>query len=154
MTKGVTIRRDSAAHRALCRLVELGGKAASRQLIAVMSPEFRSLVRFQQKVTERLEMAGLAVVKDAQFAVTPAGRDFVARTSTNDVAPAEKYVGQVAQPRVYGADRPPLALAKHMGAMPYRVGSQDHLAIPSLMGEKRILPGGQVVGSDSAEVIA
>jgi hypothetical protein len=129
----IKIQKESAAHRVLKKLVDLGGTGlrvqlcdvvqATRLSAALLALESRFLIdssgdRF--KVTAKGKTQ--AAEYDADYFVTPL--PVVARASTT---------------------RPALPYQTTFGAAPYREGSQDHRLIPSLIGDTRTLPGGEVV---------
>lgn len=137
-------RPDSAAHKVMCRLVDLGGKATIRQLMPVLGAEFHSIVRFNNQVTDQMIRFSLATVVDDVFVATTKCKELVAEHESRFLPPVKKYVGKIAAPRVAGPVRP-LNIAKLYPPTVVREGAFDHQKIPSMMGGKRILPGGEVV---------
>lgn len=144
MAKMIEPRADSAAHKGICRLVDLGGTATASQLMGVLSAEFRSYTRFQIRVSDVLEQCRFAVVEKGKFTATQAGKDYVANILERDLPVAAKYVGQIVPPRTPRPHRP-LNVSKHMATLPMREGAFDYRQIPSVMAGKRILPGGGII---------
>jgi hypothetical protein len=144
MTHHTSPRAASAAHKVMCHLVDLGGKASMSQLITVLGAEYRSDSRFYSQVTDQVLKYGLATVQENTFTVTKKGRDVVAAYHDRFLPKAAPYVGQIAAPRIAPPMRP-LNTAKHFPQTVVREGAFDHQKIPSLMGGKRILPSGEVL---------
>jgi hypothetical protein len=144
MTSHSYPRAESAAHKAMCRLVELGGKAKMAQLIYVLGAEFRSISRFDLQVTNQLLKYSLATVHGDTLTATAKGKEFVGAFNNRHLPIAAPYVGNIAAPRAAQPMRP-LNIAKHFPQLVVREGAFDHRNIPSLMGGKRVLPSGEVV---------
>jgi hypothetical protein len=144
MTRHFAPRPASAAHRVMCRLVDLGGKATMSQLITILGAEFRSTARFDLQVTDQVLMYGLATVSGDTFTATAKGKEVVGAFHNRYLPKAVPFVGKKAALRVPPPMRP-LNTAKHFPQLVVREGAFDHQKIPSLMGGKRVLPGGEVV---------
>ncbi len=133
-------RADTAAHRAVMRLADLGGSATASQLMSCLDPEYASRAKFTTLITARLSYYGYADYNGDLFTLTPLGHHYVA--IVRDVPRSSTYVGKIVPPRTPQAFRP---LRPNHAAGPVRPGSQDHLAIPSLMGIIRKLPSGEII---------
>lgn len=144
MAKIIEPKANSAAHKVICRLVDLGGSATASKLMGVLSAEFHSYARFQTRVAEVLEQCRFVVVAKDKFTATQAGKDYVANILERDLPVAAKYVGQIVPPRPAPVQQP-LNLSKHMAGLPMREGAFDYRQIPSLMAGRRILPGGGII---------
>lgn len=163
MARHVGPRADSAAHKVICRLVDLGGTANAATLMEVVGVEFRSVWRFRIKVIEVLEQHSLAIIRDGIFKATPMGKDYVAEFKARALPITPKYVGEIVPARTAPPARPlslkyltdfPMRdgalIDNHTGrrfyaVFPMRDGAFAHRDIPSLMGGKRILPNGEIV---------
>lgn len=144
MSRHAGPRPESAAHKVMCRLVDLGGKATTPQLLAVLGAEYHSVVRFNSQVTDQVILYSLATVVDGHFTATLKGKNMVALHAGRHLPPAAKYVGKVATARVAPKERP-LNVGKHFTQSIIRDGALDYRSIPSLMGNQRVLPNGEVV---------
>jgi hypothetical protein len=144
MTTHTYPRPESAAHKAMCRLVDLGGKATMSQLMSVLGAEFRSTARFDLQVTNLLLKYALATVHGDTLTATAKGKEFVGAFNSRYLPKSAPYVGKIAAPRTAPIKRD-LNTAKHFPQLVVREGAFDHRTIPSLMGGKRVLPGGEVV---------
>ncbi len=71
------------------------------------------------------------------------GKDYVAEFEERALPIVPKYVGEIVPARTAPPVRP-LDL-KYLAGLPMRDGAFAHRDIPSLMGGKRILPGGGIV---------
>lgn len=123
------IQKNSAAHKALVKLVDLGGSALREQLIGTVRAT---------RITSALLALDIEQV-GGRFKVTANGKSVAA-----------EYAGEslvVILPKVATSStaRPKLPFQTTFGAAPYREGSQDHRLIPSLIGVTRKLPSGEVV---------
>lgn len=134
-------RPSSAAHRAVVRLVGLGGKANITQLMQCLSLEYSSRKKFSIYVTSRLTHYGFAEFDGNDFSVTVAGRSYVADYEAASLT-SPTYIGKIVPPRTPKEFSPMRAM---YGAPPIRPGSDDHKQIPSLMGNVRKLPSGEVI---------
>ncbi len=140
MSRRNALREDSAAHKTICFLVDLGGTATKATLLASMSTMFLNRDRFRRSVTAVLEHYGYAIADRYSLRATQAGKDFVA-DYVERINPSEPdFAGHVALPRVAQPARP-FNFIKHYGGGSYRAGANDHRDIPSLMGNQRIIPG-------------
>lgn len=74
--------------------------------------------------------------------VTQAGRDYVQEVLRDRGELAEVVAAQVKDEQV---SRPYASIRSTVGARPYRPGADDYRNIPSLMGETRRLPSGEVI---------
>lgn len=136
-------RDDSPAHKAICRLVDLGGKANTTQLMQVLGAEYRSVDRFQMRVTDVLQQYRFVIVRDGRFFVTELGKQYVGQFIERQLPVAVPYTGQVAQPRTLRPGE--LNMSKYMAALPIRPGAFDHQQIPSLMGGSTVIVNGKAV---------
>jgi hypothetical protein len=144
MTTHTYPRPESAAHTVVCRLVDLGGKALISQLISVLPAELHSVGRFNRQVIDQVVAYGLATVVGDVFTATQKGKTMAGAHAVRHLPPAKPYVGKVAALRTAPVKRD-LNIAKHFPQLVVREGAFDHRTIPSLMGGKRVLPGGEVV---------
>lgn len=143
MGKHVGLRHDSAAHKVLCRLVDLGGTANAITLMGVLSAEFRSYSRFKDRVSDVLELHCLAIVINDTFSATPLGKDYIAECEGRILPAWPKYVGQIVPAHVPQPFQP--LNPKYITALPMREGAFAYRDIPSLIGSKRVLPNGEII---------
>lgn len=141
MTINKKPKPDTAAHRAIVQLVNLGGRATVAQLMSCIRNEYASHSKFNSQVTVRLTNYGYADYDGQHFQVTGQGRNYV-DDYHRTMCTQPKYVGKIAPPRTAAAFRP---LQLNQGAAPFLAGSDEYRAIPSLMGDVRRLPSGEVV---------
>ena len=145
MARNYGPRHGSAAHVAICRIVELGGQATFAQIITHLKPEQQPLHAFRQFVLIPLVDHGyVQVIDGSMFKATSTGKEYAGRYISHLLPAVKPYQGQVALSRSHNPRRD-LNLAKHRSVAPFRPGSDDHLRIPSLMGTTRKLPNGEVV---------
>lgn len=146
MGRHIGLRPDSAAHKIICMLVNLGGACTKARLLAQLPAESND--SFNRKVTLTLLRYDYVIADRFSLSATQAGKDYVAQYHEL-TAPAEPvYIGEIAQPRV-AQPRKPLDFAKLYGVGPRRDGASDHRDIPSLMGNQRVLPRIGVVADDA-----
>lgn len=137
-------RIGSAAHRAMCLLVDLGGRAKIGRLLDVIPVEYHPTHMLERCVIGPLAEYSLILEEGEYLSATPKGKDYAGQHLVMHLPVTQKYVGQIVPGRVPVKPRP-LNLAKHRATAPFRPGSDDHLKIPSLMGNTRKLPSGEVV---------
>ena len=144
MTKHNSPRPESAAHKAMCRLIDLGGTANTPQLMRVLGAEFHSTTRFNTQVINQVIAYSLATVIDGVFTATLKGKNMVAAHHGHPLPVAEKYVGQIAGPRMVQKSTAwrPLSTANIYAQV--RPDGLTFKSEPSLMGGQRVL-GGEVV---------
>lgn len=138
------LQRKSNAHLVICRLVDLGGTAKLCSLIEVLSPENRRPYKIQNTVIDILVGLRFIVCERDVVKATAAGKNYAGGQLSRPIPTGAKYVGKVATPRT-APDQKPLNLARFASPAVYREGAFDHLKIPSLMGNQRVLPNGEVV---------
>lgn len=138
------LQKNSNAQLVICRLVDLGGKAKISQLICVLSPECQRLHKVQTSVLDVLTSLGYVTVDCDRLTATQRGKDYAGQFYARHLPVCEKYVGQVATPRVMPEHRP-LKIGNILKPLVQREGAFDYRNIPSKMGSQRILPSGEVV---------
>jgi len=146
MTRSRGLLEGSAAHRALCRLVNLGGTATKASLLEFLSPEIQSRDSFRMRVTYSLEVRGYVIADRYSLRATPEGKDYVADCEERN-APTPQPMSNVAMPRLPVPGRP-LDVSKLFPA-PMREGASDYRKYPSLLGNQRVLPGARVVADNA-----
>ncbi|MFZ6724690.1 hypothetical protein ACO0K2_04275 [Undibacterium sp. MH2W] len=145
MAKNYGPRQGSAAHIAICRIVELGGQATFSQIMAHLKPEQQPIKAFRSQVVIPLQdLCYVHIIGGLSFKATSMGKEYAAHYISHLLPAPKPYVGTVALGRNYKPTRE-LNLAKHRAVAPFRPGSDDHLRIPSLMGSTRKLPSGEVI---------
>ncbi|MFZ6767493.1 hypothetical protein ACO0LM_10440 [Undibacterium sp. Di26W] len=130
-------RTGSAAHRAICRLVELGGRAKISQLLDVIPVEYHRAHTLENHVLMPLAEFALVLEVGDYLQATPKGKEYAGQHLVTHLPVGQKYVGQIVPGRVPSVPRP-LNVAKHRAGAPSRPGSEDWRDIPSLMGGQRI----------------
>ncbi|MFZ6734728.1 hypothetical protein ACO0LG_22585 [Undibacterium sp. Ji42W] len=133
-------RPGSAAHKAICRIVDLGGSAKMSALLGVLPVEYHSVGMFRRYVINVLADHALIFTEMCDVDVlraTPNGKEFAGKYVRTQLPTAGKYVGEIVPGRVASVPRP-LNVAKHRAGAPSRAGSEDWRDIPSLMGGQRI----------------
>ena len=139
-----TLQIKSNAHIIICRLIDLGGKAKTSKIITVLGAESQRLHKFQTSVLDVLMSLNYITVYCDTVTATQKGKDYAGQFYTRYLPVCDKYVGQVAAPRVMPKHKP-LTQSKILSPIVHRDGALDYRNIPSRMGSKRILPGGEVV---------
>ena len=129
------LNEGSAAHRVLCRLVNLGGTGTKASLLEFMSPEIQTRDRFRERVTNSLEARGFVISDRYSLRATQDGKDYVAYHEERN-APAPQPSGNVATPRRVVSERP-LDVSKLFPA-PMREGASDYRKYPSLLANQRV----------------
>lgn len=140
----IKLQRKSNAHLVICRLVHLGGTAKLSQLIGVLGVEYKRPAKLQATVIDVLLDYGYVTRDRDVLIATQAGKDYAGATYDWPLPVAEKYVGLPAAPRVRTSNGV-LNLNKIHPKAVYREGAFEHRNIPSLMGNTRKLPSGEVV---------
>lgn len=129
----------SAAHDALVRLVELGGRATLKQL----KQTYTVGANFHQIVVAKLTAYDYADFNGDSFKVTEKGKKYVAEFWEQKDGKVEQTTeGKVALPRMPTPFKP---LSTAPPAAPYRPGAFEYREIPSLMGDTRKLPSGEII---------
>lgn len=123
------LERDSGAYQRLKMLIDVGGASA----LPIKTDPMRA---YQIEV---LLDYGYVACCNRIATVTAAGYDYVAVT---ELQPLEEVVAQVKAEQI---NRPYQSIRSTSNARPYRPGADDHLSIPSLMGDVRRLPSGEVI---------
>ncbi|MFZ6871143.1 hypothetical protein ACO0LF_03650 [Undibacterium sp. Di27W] len=133
MAKHAGPRPGSAAYKAICRIVDLGGSAKMSALLGVLPIEYHTVAMFRRYVIHILVDHALifADMCDGQILrATQYGKDFAGRAVKSQLPTADKYVGEVVQPRTRTVRE--LNLKRHRAVAPFRPGSDDFKKIPSL----------------------
>ena len=131
-------RTGSAAHVAICRIVELGGIASFAQVVAYLKPEQQPLKEFRQRVLIPLiDFGYVHVIDESKFKATSTGREYAGRHIPHLLPIAKTYHGQVALSRTHNPCRE-LNIKKHRAVAPFRPGSEDYKDIPSMIGGQRV----------------
>jgi hypothetical protein len=130
------IQKDSAAHVLLKKLVDLGGVAQLEQFTDLIPAN-----RFRAALLA-LEVRFLVEVNGYGVKATALGKAQVALYEPLELIAVFNKPLQIVPSRV---PKEFTALRMNFGAAPFRAGSEDHKLIPSLMGNTRKLPSGEVV---------
>lgn len=141
----LTPRRGSAAHIAIIRVVQLGGTAKFCHIIERLRPEHQTLNAFRVHVIAALQSFGLAETIGDQLRATSKGKEYAGRFLSEVLPVAQPYVGQIVPARSV-VSTATLDVNRLRHTRPIRPGADDHLQIPSLMGNTRKLPSGEVIG--------
>ncbi|MFZ3001409.1 MAG: hypothetical protein WA071_13860 [Undibacterium umbellatum] len=123
-------RPGSAAHRAICRLVELGGRTKLCRLLDVIPVEYHTVHMLERYVLIPLAEYAFLIEEGEFVRATPKGKEYAGQHLVTHLPVAQEYVGQIVPGRVQ-VNRP-LNLAKHRAVAPFRPGSDDYKKIPSL----------------------
>lgn len=139
------LQKKSAAHKVICKLVDLGGTASIERLVCDLAPEYqRPHMRDERVMGPLLEKGYIKYVDELIIQASALGKDYVGGCLNRPALVPEKYVGILAAPRVRVPD-PVLNFNKIYPTGVYRDGAFDHRNIPSRMGNLRVLPNGEVV---------
>ena len=134
MTKLKGPRHGSPAHKAICRIVDLGGCARMSQLLSVIPVEYHQINLFRKHVLEPLSDYALIYTVTGKetdvLKATPVGKDFAGRFVMSMLPTATKFVGEIAPARTRAVRE--LNVDKHRAVAPYRPGSDEYKQIPSL----------------------
>lgn len=141
MSRHTGPRAGSAAHKVICRLVDLGGTAKMSVLMEVLSAEYRRMYVFKDKVANVLHGFDFVTFDGASLKATQKGKEYAADLHSTYLPLATKYVGQIVPPRALPKNKP-LNLSHIYPPTVVREGAFDHQTIPSMMGGKRVMPGG------------
>lgn len=123
-------RPGSAAHRAICRLVELGGRTKLCRLLDVIPVEYHTVHMLERYVLIPLAEYAFLIEEGEFVRATPKGKEYAGQHLVTHLPVAQEYVGQIVPGRVQ-VNRP-LNLAKHRAVAPFRPGADDYKKIPSL----------------------
>ena len=137
-------RAGSPAHIAICYAVRMGGTARFSEIVQLLKPEHQSVFAFRQYVIQALLDLAYVTVGDDFMKATTAGKEYAGK-HVGDMLHPKKYVGQIVPPRTV-VSTAALDVNRLRNTRPIRPGADDHLQIPSLMGNIRKLPNGEVIG--------
>ncbi|MDY7537663.1 hypothetical protein RGU72_05270 [Undibacterium sp. 5I1] len=144
MSRHTGPRAGSAACKVICRLVDLGGTAKISVLMEVVGAEYSRVITFKEKIANVLDGFSFAELHGDSLTATLKGKEYAADIDGTYLPLPQKYVGQIAPPRLPSPQKP-LDLARLFTPTLVRDGAFDHQQIPSLMGGTRKLPSGKVV---------
>lgn len=134
----------SSAQRVLFELVRKGGVASRTELLFSANTHDQTDCRFKKHVIHPLLDLGFVRTEGrVLLEATDAGIEY-ARKRGICLPQKEQFVGSVVPSRIAKPFKP-LDVARIRAAAPLRPGANDHLKIPSLMGNVRKLPNGEVL---------
>lgn len=138
-------RAGSPAHIAICYAVRMGGTARFSEIVQLLKPEHQSVFAFRQYVIQALLDLAYVTVGDNFLKATAAGKEYAGKHVGDLLPRSQKYVGQIVPARSV-VSTAALDVNRLRHTRPIRPGADDHLQIPSLMGNTRKLPSGEVIG--------
>jgi len=125
----------SGAYMLLQKLVNLGGRALRKEFAQSGHQALRNKLR-------TLEARNFVREEGDSLIATVEGKKEVGEREARKLASMKPVAAAIVVPVRARIQRP---LRANRGAVPYRPGSDDYRAIPSLMGVVRKLPSGEVV---------
>lgn len=129
------LKPTSGAYMLLEKLVYLGGRALRKEFAQSGHQALRNKLR-------TLEARNFVREEGDSLIATVEGKKEVGERDARKLAAMAPAVPVITVPVRVRIQRP---LRGNRGAAPYRPGSDDYRAIPSLMGVVRKLPSGEVV---------
>lgn len=123
-------RHGSPAHKVICRLVDLGGRARISALRGVIPVEYHAVHMLERHVLVPLAEFAFVMEEGEYLRATRKGKEYAGQHVTALLPVSQKFVGQIVPGRVQ-VNRP-LNLARHRAVAPFRPGADDYKKIPSL----------------------